>query len=448
MFDMEMLSSGLEQLEPERVDDEGLPADLETVPPGLLLAVILSSVDRVRLSGYDRVRVLQADARMVAHFQARLYADIQAVSEAVSSELDDLWEGATPDPGMVEEATASEVQAALCLTRRAAGIGVDLAYQFCQRLPGVWTALHEGRIDLARARILSDLTSPLPRELARQVTDTALERAPGLTTGQLRAHLQRLIITIDPASAQQRYEERVEERRIVSEQGEDGTANLLGLNLPPAETSRAMRRINRLARALKAKGDPRRIDQIRADILLDLLTGKHQSGEKTSTGDRGIVDIRVAMTTLAGLDDQPAEIPGWGPVLADIARHIVDEQPESEWRIIPVDEDGQPVGVATTRRRPTTAQRRQVEARNPTCVFPGCRMPAQDCDLNHEIPWAESHRTTIRELGPLCRHDHNNHHRHRWKLKQIRPGHYQWTSPSDTPTPPDQTRSDRRGSLS
>jgi hypothetical protein len=219
----------------------------------------------------------------------------------------------------------------------------------------------------------------------------------------------------------------LEERRVVSEQAEDGTANLLGLNLPPAETSRAMRRINRLARALKARGDSRRIDQIRADILLDLLTGKDQPNSGSS--HKGIVDIRVDLTTLAGIDDQPAEIPGWGPVLADVARHIVDEQPESEWRIIPVDENGQPVGVVTTRRRPTIVQKRIVETRNPTCVFPGCRMPAQDCDLNHEIPWAESHRTTIRELGPLCRHDHNNHHHHRWKLKQIRPGYYQWTSP-------------------
>ena len=141
------------------------------------------------------------------------------------------------------------MQAALHLTRRGADIQVDLAFLLCERLPGVWEAFHEGLIDLARARILSDLTMPLPRELARQVTETALERAPGLTTGQLRAHLQRLIISVDPAAAQERYEQTLEERRVFSEQAEDGTANLMGLNLPPAETSRAMRRINRLARA-------------------------------------------------------------------------------------------------------------------------------------------------------------------------------------------------------
>jgi Domain of unknown function (DUF222) len=426
MFDTEMLSSGLDLLDAEWDDVHGLPADLETIPPGLLLAVILASVDRDRLSGFDRVSLLKARARLRSWIDAELYADIQAVSVSVTEELDDLWEGETPDPEIVEDATAAEIQTALCLTRRAAGIQTDMALQLCQRLPGVWEALHSGLIDMARARILSDLTMPLPRELARQVCDAALDRAPQLTTGQLRAHLARLIITIDPTAAKERYEQKLEERRVFSEQAEDGTANLHGLNLPPGETTRAMRRINRVARALKAKGDKRRIDQIRADILLDLLTGKGQPNSGTS--DSAVVEIRVDMATLAGIDDEPAEIPGWGTVLADVARQIVDEASDSEWRIVPVDENGQAVGVVTTRRRPTAVQKRQVETRNPTCVFPGCRMPAQDCDLNHEIPWAEAHRTTTRELGPLCRHDHNTHHRHRWKLKQIRPGVYEWTS--------------------
>ena len=164
------------------------------------------------------------------------------------------------------DTSSSEVQAALSLTRRSADIQVELTFLLCERLPGVWEALHAGLIDLARARILCDL--PLPVELAREVTETALVRAPGMTTGQLRAHLGRLIISVDPAAARERYEQKLEERRVFSEQGEDGTADLHGLNLPPAETGRAMRRINRLARALKAKGDRRRIDQIRADILL------------------------------------------------------------------------------------------------------------------------------------------------------------------------------------
>jgi len=183
MFDTEMLPSNLGLLDPVSDDDHGLPADLESIPPGLLLAVIVSSVERDGLSGCDRVRLLKADSRMVAHFQARLYADIESVSDSVS-ELDVL-DG--PDPQVVFETASSEIQAALNLTRRSADIQVELASLLCEPLPRVWEALNHGLIDLARARILSDLTLPLPVELAQEVFDTALERAPGLTTGQLRA---------------------------------------------------------------------------------------------------------------------------------------------------------------------------------------------------------------------------------------------------------------------
>ena len=435
MFDTEILPSDLDLLhpdlldpdlpEPDSDDDHGLPADLETIPPGLLLAVILSSVVRDGLSGFDRAELLKARARLISHLQAELYADIHAISETVG----ELINFDHPDDQDLFYTTASEVQAALTLTRRAGETTTDLAFQLCERLPKVWEALHAGLIDLAKARVLSDQTCHLPRELAQQVTGTALERAPDQTTGQLRARLQRLIITIDPAAAKDRYEQKLTERRVVAEMTEDGTANLMGLDLPAADTNSAMRRINRLAHALKAKGDPRRIDQIRADIYLDLLTGRGQTNVNGSAGDRGVVDIRVDMTTLARIDDNPGEIPGWGPVIADVARQIVDEASDAEWRITPVDESGHPVGVTTTKRRPTSSQRRQVEARNPTCVFPGCRMPTPDCDLNHEIPWAETHRTTIGELGPLCRHHHVQHHQHRWKLKQNKPGEYEWTSP-------------------
>ena len=420
MFATEILPSDLDLLDPEQVDDHGLPADLETIPPGLLLAVVLSSVDRDRLSGFDRVELLKARSRLISHLQAELYADIHSVSEAVS----DLDRFEHRDGFYI---TASEVQAALTLTRRAGEMHTDLAFQLRESLPGVWQALHAGLIDLAKARVLSDQTCHLPQELARRVCETALDRAPDQTTGQLRARIQRLIISIDPGSARDRYEEKLRDRRVISEMTDAGTANLHGLDLPPTDAHAAMRRINRMARSLKAKGDKRPIDQIRADILLDLLTGRNQ--DQSQGADRGVVDVRVEMTTLAGLDDKPGEIPGWGPVIADVARRIVDEQPDSEWRIVTTDDDGHPVGVVSTMRRPTTIQKRIVETRNPTCVYPGCRIDSAQCDLNHEIPWAEAHHTTCPELGPLCRHHHNSHHHRGWKLKQIRPGIYQWTSP-------------------
>jgi hypothetical protein len=135
------------------------------------------------------------------------------------------------------------------------------------------------------------------------------------------------------------------------------------------------------------------------------------------------------LTTLAGLDDQPAEIPGWGPILADIARQVAAAQTRATWQVTVTGHDGEVVWTGTTRRRPDTALRRHVEATRPTCVFPGCRMPARQSDLDHNRAWSHGGPTTRHNLAPLCRHHHLLKHGAGWDLRQIRPGHWQWTSP-------------------
>jgi hypothetical protein len=218
----------------------------------------------------------------------------------------------------------------------------------------------------------------------------------------------------------------LDERRVYCRPAEDGTSHLLGLYLPPDQANAAMRRLTHRAKQLKAKGDKRPIDQIRADLYLAILTGQ---SEDESDQRRAVTDLRMDLTTMAGLNDDPAEIPGYGPVLADIARKVA-LQAKSRWQATVTDPDtGQPVAVVTTKRRPTAEQRRIVEAIDPECVFPTCRMDASACDINHEIPWAQAHHTTVTELEPACRHHHVGLHRRGWKLKRLRPGIYQWTSP-------------------
>jgi hypothetical protein len=420
MFDTEtpfdLLESSASEPETEPVSEV---ADLEWLPTGMMLAAALERVDRHQLSGYDRVEVMKARARMIAHLQAQLHADIEAIGDSLR-EVE--W---LEDEMQVFDATGLEISCALNMTRRAAEALAGQATALL-RLPQVWEALDEGRIDLARARIITDQTSHLPVEEAARVADAALEQASEQTTGQLRARLARLVIATDPAAAKERYEQRLDERRVYCRPAEDGTAHLLGLYLPPDQANAIMRRLTHRARQLQAKGDKRPIDQIRADLFLAILMGQ---SEEESDQHRAVVDLKVDLTTLIGLDDNPAEIPGWGSVIADIARKVAQAQNKSQWRALATDEDGQPVALVTTRRRPTAEQRRIVEAIDPECVFPTCRLDFASCDVNHEIPWAESHHTTVTELEPACRHHHVGLHRRGWTLKRLRPGIYQWTSP-------------------
>jgi hypothetical protein len=212
------------------------------------------------------------------------------------------------------------------------------------------------------------------------------------------------------------------------EPNESGTANLLALDLPPHRAATLLRRINSIARSLRGGGETRTMDQLRADVYLDLLVGKKRWNARDGES-KGVVDIRVDLDTLSALTDHPGELSGYGPVIADIARQVAEEGERCEWRYTVSDtESGQPVHNGTTRRRPTAAQRRSVEARSPTCVFPGCRMPATDCDLDHRIPWSEGGPTSIENLAPLCRHDHAIRHNAGWIHELLPDGDHQWTS--------------------
>jgi Domain of unknown function (DUF222) len=364
--------------------------------------------------------VLQARARLVAHDQAEMYADMMEVA------LSPPGDGASRPERIrnLDEDSAAEIGAALRLTRRAADIALGIAWDLRERLPEVWQALSTGSIDLPRARVICDHTGHLSEDQAREAARVVLVEAPRLTTGQLAARLRRLTMSLDPEDSRHRYETGIEQRRVIGEANPDGTANLLALNLPPECVAAMLERVKRLANAAKTAGNSRTLDQIKADVFCDLMVGRHLSPTA------GSVDITVDLATLTGLSEVPGEIPGWGPVISDIARQVAVANQRGEWRVSVTDpETVKVVWNGTTRRRPTITERRHVLARQPVCVFPGCRIPAIRSDLDHTIDHAKGGRTHPHNLGPLCRHHHRLKHEAGWKLEQPTPGKFIWTSP-------------------
>jgi hypothetical protein len=355
---------------------------------------------------------------MASHYLAQVYEDMASIAD-VMFEIDG-------DHELASVAAAAEVRAALRLTRRAADSELGFALDLMRRLPAVWEALSAGSIDVRRARTIVYGTSHLSEELARQVMERIIGRVPQLTTGQLATLLRRLCVEADPHDAVVRYGEALSERRVILEATVAGTANLMGLDLPSERAAGVMRLINEMARRLRVGGESRTMDQLRADVLLDLLEGKNRHGKS----GRGSVDIQVDLATLTRLAENPAELAGYGPIIADIARQIAADQTDGEWRWTVTDpQTGLPIHNRITRRRPTAGQLRHVQARNRTCVFPGCRMPAVACDVDHRIPWAQGGPTDVDYLAPACRHDHIVvRHRLGWKYRPLPGGDYLWTS--------------------
>ncbi len=395
----------------------GIPAGLESLEPGPALGAILSTIDVSAVSGPARVAVLRAHQRQVSHYQAAVHHDMTAISDFMAELDDDL-----PD---AEEAATFEIRAALRMTRRAAETQLGLAQEFRHRLSAVGEALAKGDIDVRRARTVAYGTAHLSDDDARKVVDRIIERAPQLTTGQLGAMIRELCFTVDPEESKSRYHQALEERRVYREATEAGTANLMILNAAPDRAAEASNLINKIALDLKTAEETRTLDQLRTDIALDLLCGR---GNTTPTGN-GTIDICVDLATLAELSDNPGELAGFGPVIADIARQVTERQQQAEWRYTITDpETGLVVDNGTTKRRPKTTQKRHVHARNRTCITPGCRMPAVECDLDHTIPYTQTGHTKVEELAPLCRHDHCSRHKFGWTYIPIPGGDYLWTS--------------------
>lgn len=392
---------------------DSIPDGLDRMAPGPVLGTYLASVDVSRLSGYDRVVLLRAHQRMVAHYQAKLYEDMVSIRD-VFSDMGD-------DAGMV---AASEIQCALHLTRRSADVEMAFAMDLVHRLPKVFSMLCEGVIDHRRARTIERSTCHLSTGVAQQVVERIAEAAQVMTTGQLQARIRKLCIEADPDEAKERYERAVTDRKLIAEPTVDGTANLLGLDLPPDRVAVVSRRINMIARSLRRDGETRTMDQLRADVYMDLLQGtEHKNNGKS------VIHLTADLDTLAGLTDHPGDLNGFAPVISDIARQIAQGHDDAQWRYTITDtETGQHLHEGITRRRPTASQRRHIEARDRTCIFPGCRMPSVDCDIDHTTPYSEGGATCPCNNAPGCRHDHRLKD-HGWTYVRLADGRYRWTSP-------------------
>jgi hypothetical protein len=405
-----------------------LPPGLAELEPAMELERLLAGVDSSSLSSSERITIISACRRMVSHYQALSYREIWRLlgEELAREEEEARSQGIAPQPQEAAFFVTTELGAALHLSNRGAEREVNLALGL-ERASEVFAALLRGKLDCYRARVLIDRTCHLPDPDLAWVLSSVMVEAENLTASQLRVRVDRLCYLADPEEAKLRYGEAVRNRFVSVRGNEDGTATLQGSDLPPHRAEAAYRRLTRLARRLKRKGESRSMDQLRADLLLELVLGEAKGEKEKGSGS---VELRVDLETLAGLSEAPGELGGLGPVISDIARQVAEEQRHCRWSFVVTDsETGRPVHSGVTRRRPSRETRRLVEARNPTCIFPGCRRSSSDCDLDHRLQWAERGPTCECNLVPLCRRHHRCRHRLGWRHAPLPGGDHLWISP-------------------
>ena len=170
------------------------------------------------------------------------------------------------------------------------------------------------------------------------------------------------------------------------------------------------------------------MDQLRADVLADLAYAALERADlPRNHRRRPHIQITVAATTLLGLDDQPGELAGYGPITAEIARRIAAE---GTWRRLLTDPaTGGLLDYGTTVYDPPKNLADHVITRDQTCRGLGCRIPAERCDIDHTIRFPDG-PTAAHNLTCECRRCHIRKHQAGWTLPLHPNGDVVWTSPT------------------
>jgi Domain of unknown function (DUF222) len=176
-------------------------------------------------------------------------------------------------PGPDREFAVDEVALALRWTRWSAAGRMELAEALAGRLPGTFAALRDGRIDCARARAVAKATLSLSERSARAVEEAVLPKAERQNSSEVRRRARRAAVKADPGAAEERRHKGERDRKVVVVRREGAMADLSVFGAA-AEVVAAYEQVDRLARAVRADGDERTLDQLRADITLGLLAGR------------------------------------------------------------------------------------------------------------------------------------------------------------------------------
>jgi Domain of unknown function (DUF222) len=129
------------------------------------------------------------------------------------------------------------------------------------------------------------------------------------------------------------------------------------------------------------------------------------------------------------LGDDVATLAGYGVITAHQAMRLAAR--DATWRRLLTDPvTGAVIDLGRRSYKPSAALADIVRARDPYCVFPGCSVPAERCDLDHRVPFPEG-PTSRENLNPLCRHHHRLKHESAWTVRRDTDGSYSWTSPRE-----------------
>jgi hypothetical protein len=307
------------------------------------------------------------------------------------------------------------------------------------------TRLAAGELSDYRARRICEHLQGLPAQVAQQIEARVLPTAADLRLPSLLAKLRRLVLAAQGPDAAVEHLQGQANRRVTLDT-EPPEPGLLGLHAYlPAHTAVAVRqaleakakefaRADRNTRQQTAEdgAEPARRrtrDQRLADALAWYVLGPDEHDPSTPQQPKILVQLTMSLTTLLHLRDNAAELPGYGPIPADIARILAQD---ADWqRFIHHPVTGYLLDVGDTLYRPPPPMRRFTQARDVKDRFPGANRSAYLADSDHVQPFAPGTggHTASTNLASLSRIGHIAKTHGGWTCHGDANNTLTWTSP-------------------
>lgn len=405
-----------------------------------------SAIGRHIASGFHADELLfewERAAEQIARWQG---VQTRLLAEALDLALENDTVGS--DAALSVRSMAAELACAVGMSDRTIQQRMADAATLRDRFPATFEHLRQGRFSRPHAQVVLDEGVRLPEGRA-QYEKVVLERSPGLTVGALRAVAKAIAEGLDPVSIAERHANAREARRVMIRDAEDGMAELWAL-LPAVLAHGIHDRLTQQARSVREAGAPgvagapgeaeggadpdeRTLDQLRADVLCDVLLTGHattadidRDGLDVHRAFRATVQISIPVLTLIGASDAAATLNGRIPIDPETARSIAGAA--TIWDRVLTDPCTGDV-LALDRRFPSQNQRRHLRARDEHCRFPGCRQPVWRCDVDHTIDFRYGGPTQHCNLAHLCRRHHTLKGESSWRVEQRSGGVLVWSSP-------------------
>ncbi|GAA1692486.1 hypothetical protein GCM10009745_42340 [Kribbella yunnanensis] len=461
------LWSGVDQDEAEREMLRREAPAWVFLPPGADLAAALETVRPQCLSPMALIEFIKATERLAAWSAAMKASGMASFYRQRKAEAAELSRPAVIDssgrPVDPERSWAAEIGAALHLSTNTTFRHMETALHLTGPLGATLTAVRTGSLTWSKALAISESTRGLTDQDAQAVESHVLRRASSQTNANLRKSLRTQVAKHSADTEADGHRAAVQERtckivplangmaglwivhtadkiqemyvavRAMADlaKRDDSVSRADSVDTVGAPTGPPSQRATSQPAALQPaptdNGDPqppedtngpdeqqppkRTAEQYRADAVADLFghilsNGLDWLGRRLPDQHRRKphIEVLIPASTLLGLDDDPCELSGYGPIPASLARQI---SADGTWRRLLTDPmNGTVLEASTTRHDPGALVSETLLARHPVCAWPGCNRPSRECDRDHGTPFAASGQTSLAGLAPFCEYHH------------------------------------------